>query len=393
VKILVVDDDPVSRRILERRLSERGYPISTAPDGNRAWEILLRDPDIRMVLADWMMPGLKGPELCRRIREHGFPWYTYVILVTARTGREDIIEALDLGADDYMTKPFDMDELHVRIQGGLRIIHLNERLRAANEIMRRDLESGRAAQRGFLPRKLPRLPDIDLSARFIPSRYLSGDMYNILRLDEFHVGLMHIDVSGHGVSAALFSVRIGQNMNNDLYPKGLLKTPSRHPPFYEITPPERVARRLDSDDLLDKHEIFFTMLYAVLHLESRTIEFHRAGHNRPLLIRSDGNARFISGGGAPIGMGIPNTRRRRQRVRLSPGDAFIVYSDGLNEAVSGESGESYGHERIRNFLAGRVDSDLSLRFDSLIEDVQRFQGGKTFGDDLSILGLRILPEN
>jgi len=217
MKILIVEDDPVSRKILKKNLQNTGCELLTAENGIKAWDIISKDQDIRLVLTGWMMPGMSGLELCKKIRETNFPKYVYIILLTAKSQKEDIIEGLKIGADDYMTKPFEFDELQVRINTGIRFIQLNSKLREANEIMRKNLESGRTVQQSLLPREIPDLPTIEFAARFYPSLYVSGDIYNVFRLDEKHFGFYNIDVSGHGVPAALFSVGISQRLNNDLY--------------------------------------------------------------------------------------------------------------------------------------------------------------------------------
>jgi len=293
MKILIVEDDPVSRKILEKNLQNTGCELLTAENGIKAWDIILQEKDIRLVLAGWIMPGMTGLELCKKIREANFPKYIYIILLTAKSQKEDIIEGLKIGADDYMTKPFEFDELQVRINAGIRIIQLNSKLRETNEVMRNNLESGRTVQQNLLPRELPDLPTIEFAARFYPSLYVSGDIYNVFRLDEKHFGFYNIDVSGHGVPAALFSVGISQRLNKDIYPHALLKIPLGNAPHYQINSPERVARLLDDDDMLGKYGKYFTMVYAIINIESFKVDFYRAGHNLPLLIHPDGSSEYI----------------------------------------------------------------------------------------------------
>jgi two-component system chemotaxis response regulator CheY len=128
LKVLIADDDVLLRRMLEPQLRGAGYDPVTVGDGLEAWELLQKEP-IPMLIVDWMMPGLDGPALIRRIRDAGWPGYTYVILVTAKDGRDDVVEGLNLGADDYMTKPFRTEELLARMGVGARILELERRLR------------------------------------------------------------------------------------------------------------------------------------------------------------------------------------------------------------------------------------------------------------------------
>jgi len=127
VKILVADDDPLLRQLLERELSHAGHEVVTVGDGLEAWEVL-EEERIRLLIVDWMMPRLDGADLIRRIRDAGWPGYTYAILLTARAGKDDVVEGLGVGADDYVTKPFCADELLARIGVGVRILDLERRL-------------------------------------------------------------------------------------------------------------------------------------------------------------------------------------------------------------------------------------------------------------------------
>jgi diguanylate cyclase (GGDEF)-like protein len=127
VKVLIADDDLLLRRMLEPKLRAAGHDVVTAGDGLQAWDVL-REENIRMLIVDWMMPGLDGPELIRRVRNAGWPGYTYTILLTARSGRDDVVEGLSLGADDYVTKPFRCEELLARVGVGVRILEVEGRL-------------------------------------------------------------------------------------------------------------------------------------------------------------------------------------------------------------------------------------------------------------------------
>jgi len=389
MKILIVEDDPVSRKILKKNLQNTGCELLTTENGIKAWDIISKDQDIRLVLANWTMPGMTGLELCKKIRETNFPKYVYIILLTAKSQKEDIIKGLKIGADDYMTKPFEFNELQVRINTGIRVIQLNSKLREANELMRKNLESGRIVQQSLLPREIPDLPTIEFAARFYPSLYVSGDIYNVFRLDEKHFGFYNIDVSGHGVPAALFSVGISQRLNNDLYPHALLKIPLGNAPHYQINSPERVARLLDEDDMLGKYDKYFTMVYAIINIESFKVDFYRAGHNLPLLIHPDGSSEYIDGGGPPLGLGLPHEEQKKQTLDLSPGDQFIIFSDGINEAGSQKQDSVYGLKRVKTVLSKYSQDSLGASFDRLIEDVKDFQCSEEFTDDISIIGFKL----
>jgi diguanylate cyclase (GGDEF)-like protein len=134
--VLIADDETVSRRLLARMLSTCGYEVLTASDGDEAWRILERPDAPRLAILDWMMPGMTGPQLCRKLRELNREPYTYVLLLTARTEKEDVVEGMEAGADDYVTKPFEAKELQVRLRAGRRILDLQTDLMKAREALR-----------------------------------------------------------------------------------------------------------------------------------------------------------------------------------------------------------------------------------------------------------------
>lgn len=127
IRLLVAEDDAMSRRLIAKALTQAGYDVVAAANGREAWEILQKE-DIRLVIADWMMPEMDGLELVRNIRERSLGSYIYTILLTSRGGKENIVSGLSAGADDYVTKPFDREELLVRIRAGERIVKLEAEL-------------------------------------------------------------------------------------------------------------------------------------------------------------------------------------------------------------------------------------------------------------------------
>lgn len=136
MKILIADDSIVSRHLLEATLKKWGYEVVLASDGNRACEILCGVDPPTLAILDWMMPGMTGLEVCRRVRQRGQEPYTYILLLTSKNLREDLVEGMESGADDYIIKPFDQHELNVRLRAGTRLVELQTELLATREAMR-----------------------------------------------------------------------------------------------------------------------------------------------------------------------------------------------------------------------------------------------------------------
>jgi two-component system cell cycle response regulator len=135
-RVLVAEDDPVTRRILEVRLRNWNYEVVAVDSGFQAWEVIQANEAPELLLLDWMMPGIDGTELCRRTRALNKPVYPYILLLTARATKQDILTGFEAGADDYLTKPFHVEELHARLRAGSRILTLQNELIMAQERLR-----------------------------------------------------------------------------------------------------------------------------------------------------------------------------------------------------------------------------------------------------------------
>ena len=134
--ILIAEDDRMFRVLLESWLRDRGYEVTVAENGQQAWDLLQREDAPRLAILDWMMPGLSGPEICRRLRARGSTNYRYALLLTARSDKQDVAEGLEAGADDYLSKPFDALELHARLKVRRRILDLHQELVKVQETLR-----------------------------------------------------------------------------------------------------------------------------------------------------------------------------------------------------------------------------------------------------------------
>ncbi|MEJ2655626.1 MAG: diguanylate cyclase [Desulfobacterales bacterium] len=153
MKILIAEDDVTSRLILENMLTKWGYDVVSATNGDDAWEKLQQEDSPRLVILDWMMPGIEGIEICRRIRENSKSedQYTYITLLTAKESKKNIVTGMEAGADDYVTKPFDMHELRVRVRAGERIVQLQSELLEAKK--RLEIQSRTDPLTGVLNRR------------------------------------------------------------------------------------------------------------------------------------------------------------------------------------------------------------------------------------------------
>jgi len=249
----------------------------------------------------------------------------------------------------------------------------------------KDLNAAREAQMNLLPKELIGVPHLEFKAQFFPSMYVSGDTYNVFRLDEHHIGVYHIDIAGHGVPAALFSVSLSQILNTNISKRNLLKVPVNEPPFYKINPPNKVIEMLNDDHNFEQNGIYFTMLYMIINTQNNHVTYTRAGHNPPLIIRKDGSVEMFEEGGFPVGWNFPREDGTVE-FDVQAGDRVFMFSDGVTEAVN-TADQMFGLERLKQILTETRQTELEHSLRKIIEELEKFVGGNQFEDDVSILGL------
>ena len=204
--ILVVDDTPANLQVLAGMLKDRGYKVRPVPSGKLALLAARRDPP-DLILLDINMPEMNGYEVCEHLKADDALKGIPVIFISALTEQLDKVKAFAIGGVDYLTKPFQMEELHARVETHLKLRRLqieleetNARLAKANGRMSRDLKAAAKIQETFLPREAPRVPGADFAWVYRPCDELAGDGLNVIPLGDGKVGLYILDVSGHGVA-------------------------------------------------------------------------------------------------------------------------------------------------------------------------------------------------
>jgi sigma-B regulation protein RsbU (phosphoserine phosphatase) len=241
------------------------------------------------------------------------------------------------------------------------------------ERMEEELRFARGIQQDLLPKSMPPMKGFDIAAVNVPSREIGGDYYDVLQLDETHVGFAIADVSGKGAGAALLMASLQASLRA-LAGTGL---PIRDLVF-------RINNLIHRNTALDK---FITFFYGVLDTEARCFVFCNAGHNPPLRMSAGGGATPLEKGGVILGM-MANVSYETGEVSLDPGDRLLFYTDGISEAVNGK-GEEFGTDRITALLRSGADGSASGLIEAMMDAVVRFREEAEQNDDMTLMAVKI----
>lgn len=390
-RILLVDDNPTNLKVLHDTLKNRGYELRIAKSGEQALKIAQNSrPDL--VLLDIMMPpGIDGYETIQRLKQDPEMKDTPVVFLSALNDTHDKVKGLDLGAVDFISKPFQADEVIARVNTHLTTHRLrqelgrqNLRLEAANERMQKDLNAAARVQQALLPTPLPEDDRFNVAWQYHPCDELAGDSLSVHQLDPHRVSLGVVDVSGHGVPAALLSVSVTRHLEPSSDPSSLVTGPGG-----AVASPAEVAQRLNDLYRMEKSDnYYFTMVYGVLDLETGRFRFITAGHPGPILIRPGTQPEQIVARALFIGFAKDYTYSDAE-VQLAAGDRLYLFSDGLYEEANDE-GEQFEVSRLMESLASRAEESLEASLESVRQDLAEWHGDDNFTDDFSILAVEIL---
>ncbi|QVL34063.1 SpoIIE family protein phosphatase [Telmatocola sphagniphila] len=394
VNILVVDDAPANLLVLVGMLKERGYRVRPVPSGKLALLAARRDPP-DLILLDINMPEMNGYEVCEKLKEDDALKGIPVIFISALTEPLDKVKAFALGGVDYLIKPFQMEELQARVETHLKLRQLQIELEAANasllkanDRMTRDLRAAAKIQEMFLPRDLPQMPGVQFSWLYKPCNELGGDGLNVIPLGDGQVGLYLLDVSGHGVAAALLSVSLSRLLSAPWEPSSILIRDRNVGLGNNITPPSEVVAHLNRLFPFDPAtEQYATMVYGILHVESGVFRYASAGHPGPVHIKSSSQPVLLESQGGPIG--LANDPYEERSVRLESGDRLYIYSDGIPEAMN-SAGKQFGYGRLLETIGRGLSEPLDVSVANLQGDITRWQQAELPQDDISILAIEIL---
>ncbi len=393
-RVLVVDDSQAQRKVVAVSLKRQGFDVVEAGSGKEALDIL-RDSPVDLVLSDWMMPGMDGLELCRHVRKLPQESYVYFILLTSKSEKDAVAHGLDIGADDFLTKPVSGDELRARINAGDRILKMTRELSEKNRLITetlneistlydaidRDLIEARKMQQSLVRERYRDFGSADVSLLLKPSGHVGGDLVGFFRAGAGRLAVYSIDVSGHGIASALLTARLAGYLS-DGAPEHNIALVQDRDGSYVPRPPQEVATLLNILMIEEmKSDLYFTFVIGYLDLSTGTVDIAQCGHPNPVLIREGQEPQYHGEPGLPVGL-IEDGEYSQWRMQLAPGDRLMFYSDGFTECADPQ-GALLEEDGFARLIRANEALPGNVFFDALLWDLDMFRGAGEFADDLS----------
>lgn len=383
--ILLIDDEAISLRFLSALLAKEPYNLLTASNGRIGVQLAIRHKPA-IVICDWRMPDIDGLTVCDQIKKDAGLHICYFILLTALGNPQNKVHALNGGADDFIQKPPNYEELKARIRAGLRIHKLSAALMRQKNELEFELHQARDYIQSILPKPLefehPSGLHISINWRFLPSAHLGGDIFNYQALDEDHYLIYLLDVSGHGVNSALLSTSVSNMLRY-----GTLSADMRNP--------AEVLRELNHNFRMENHnDLFFTIWYGVIDIPGKSLSYSCAGHPPAQLFSDSQELQELKTAGILVGL-VENIEFEEAEVAIGNNSVLTIFSDGIYEAWENKHDEdnlAAWLGLIQLQLQGNSDSadssEMTNNLDYLMSSVRTAMKNHPFEDDVTILQVR-----
>jgi phosphoserine phosphatase RsbU/P len=371
--LLLVDDEPANIQIVNSILKDI-YKTRIATNGAKALELASQAPAPDLILLDVMMPEMSGYEVCSRLKSADHTRDIPVIFLTGRTEIDDETKGFEVGAVDYIHKPFSPAVVQARVRTHLVLRGIREQLASQLKTIQGEMDTARQIQLSILPREIPAIKGLDIAARYIPMTSVAGDFYDFIPIDEKRIGILVADVSGHGMPAALISSMLKIALD------GQIKCASD---------PASVLAGLNRALCGKFKGHFVTAAYIFVDTEKQTLRYAGAGHP-PLILRDQSAAatrEFVENG---LFLGFfPEATYTSVDLPFKPGDWGVLYTDGILETTD-LSGEEFGVGRFKDFLESNHDLSAGQFVDRFLDELSRWSdaaSGREPEDDITLLAI------
>ncbi|UCF60053.1 MAG: SpoIIE family protein phosphatase [Anaerolineaceae bacterium] len=381
-RILIVDDEPLNIDYLEQELEDLDYEVFSARNGKEALELVESQlPD--MILLDIMMPIMDGFEVLAQLKSEKQWRDIPVVVISALSDMDNVVKGIELGAEDYLPKPFDPVLLQARIKSGLEKKRFRDLERLYLKALERELEIGREIQTDFLPDEIPQPEGWKIASYFQAAREVAGDFYDVFHLDERRLGLVVGDVCDKGVGSALYMALF----------RSLLRVTSDLTRFSTGLEEKSFERLLKSSVeftnqyicSVHKSAMFASLFFGVLDPQSGSLSYINAGLDPPLIFREGKVIAELKPTGPIVG-GIEDVDFKVAEAQLKPDDILLLYTDGITDAQSGE-GEEFGRENVLAIAEEFSDSADSL-INHIVLDLEAFIESAAQFDDITLMAVQ-----
>jgi len=331
--ILIVDDTPLNIGVISGALKD-SYKTKVATNGEKALALASAEEKPDLILLDIMMPGMDGYEVCSRLKSDPATREIPIIFLTGQTAAEDETRGFEVGAVDYVHKPFSPAVVKARVRNHIFLREARAQLASQLLALNNELEMARQIQLSILPHSIPKLPGLEIAARFLPMTSVAGDFYDFIEIDEKHIGILIADVSGHGLPSALIA--------------SMLQVALTAQAGY-ASEPAKVLLGLNHALCGKFTDNFVTADYVYVDLEKNLMRYAGAGHPPVLQWRnSTGKTAELLENGLVLGM-IEEATYDALEFPLELGDRYVLYTDGVLEATNSAQ-EQFGADRFMRFI-------------------------------------------
>lgn len=379
--LLLVDDNELNRDMLARRVRQQGYTFDLAENGREALE-KMSVTSYDLVLLDIMMPEVDGYTVLQQAKSSETLRHIPIIMISAIDEIENTARCIEMGADDYLTKPFNPTLLKARVQSSLEKKYLRDQEQRYSKSMEQDLEIGRNIQSSFFPQNLPTHPNWDLLPYFLSARQVSGDFYDAFPLvGQTHVGIVIADVCDKGVGAALF-MALFRTLIRALSENNFPVTSASS---QEIATGVQKTIMQTNQYIAETHgnaNMFATIFFGVQNLETGLLHYINGGHEPPLLKRTNGNLEYLQPTGALVGA-FSNLDFQVNTIQMNSGDILLCYTDGVTEAKNAE-GKFFTEKNLPDLIQENLADTIS----NITTALEQFTQGTPQFDDITMLGLK-----
>jgi len=353
--ILLVDDAPSNIQVANSILKDT-YKIRIATNGMKALELANATPPPDLILLDVMMPEMDGYEVCSRLKQETQTRDIPVIFLTGQTEIEDETKGFEVGAVDYIHKPFSPAIVKARVQTHLVLRGIREQLAQQLQTIQKELETARQIQLSILPTEIPNIEGLDIAARYIPMTSVAGDFYDFIVVDDKRLGILVADVSGHGMPAALIASMLKIAL--------AAQVPN-------AADPAQVLSGLNQALCGKFQHHYVTAAYIFIDMTKGTLTYAGAGHP-PMLMwgGSSPGVRDVEENGLFLGK-FPWATYTSRELPLTAGEWCLLYSDGIPE-TNNRSEVEFGTEQFRKFLATDQSTSAGQFADNLLEELSRW---------------------